>query len=106
MSLFWSQRPSPDMQESDDGDSLKMIPLWSILLATIVFIAIEYFFSLLPPSHHHFGPPIFHEVLRYSSGAALASYFIVVGYVSRDVRRRDMSAAFWMLMVLLMPGGI
>ena len=106
MSLFWSQHPSPDIHESENGDSLKIIPLWSILLATIAFITIEYFLSLLPPSHHQFCPPILHQILRYSSGTALASYFVVVGYVSRDVRRRDMSAAFWVLIVMLMPGGI
>ncbi len=39
-------------------------------------------------------------------GHALASYVLLVGYVSRDVKRRNMSAALWMLIVVVMPGGI
>jgi hypothetical protein len=31
---------------------------------------------------------------------------LLIGYVSRDVKRRGMSAKLWMLLVLVMPGGI
>ena len=47
-----------------------------------------------------------HLIFGYTTGTALASYFLLVGYVSRDVVRRNMSAALWMLIVLVMPGGI
>jgi hypothetical protein len=45
-------------------------------------------------------------MFSYTTGAALASYVLLVGYVSRDVKRRHMSAPLWMLIVLVMPGGI
>ena len=45
-------------------------------------------------------------IFSYTTSAALASYVLLIGYVSRDVKRRHMSAPLWMLIVLVMPGGI
>ena len=45
-------------------------------------------------------------LMGYSWGTAFASYVLLVGYVSRDVRRRRMPAGLWMLIVVVMPGGI
>ena len=45
-------------------------------------------------------------MMGYSMGTLVASYFLLMGYVSRDVKRRNMSAPLWMLIVILMPGGI
>jgi endonuclease/exonuclease/phosphatase (EEP) superfamily protein YafD len=42
----------------------------------------------------------------YMTSAALASYVLLIGYVSRDVRRRNMEAALWILIAVVMPGGI
>jgi len=36
----------------------------------------------------------------------VASYALLLGYVSRDVKRRGMSAGLWMLVCVLLPGGI
>ena len=47
-----------------------------------------------------------HLITGYITGTVLASYALLVGYVSRDVKRRDMSAALWMLIVVVMPGWI
>jgi predicted amidophosphoribosyltransferase len=44
--------------------------------------------------------------MGYMTSAALSSYILLIGYVSRDVKRRNMSAALWMLLVVVMPGGI
>ena len=45
-------------------------------------------------------------IFSYTTSAALASYVLLIGYVSRDVKRRHMSAPLWVLIVLVMPGGI
>jgi hypothetical protein len=47
-----------------------------------------------------------HLIFSYTTSAALASYVLLIGYVSRDVKRRHMSASLWVLIVLVMPGGI
>ncbi len=110
MSMIWHQRTadSADTQEQGDGD-LKIIPLWSIVLAIVVFVGWEYFMNHgAPPPRHHPTPlqQVTHLAFVFMSGTALASYVLLVGYVSRDVKRRNMPAALWMLIVLLMPGGI
>ncbi len=57
------------------------------------------------PHHKHELLPM-RLLMGYSWGTAFASYVLLVGYVSRDVKRRRMPAALWMLIVVLMPGGI
>ena len=95
----------PDL---DTGDNeLKMIPLWSVILSLVVFAGIQvlnFWGHPAPPPHH--GNPVMHVIGSYSWGAALASYVLLIGYISRDVKRRNMSPAIWMLIVLVMPGGI
>ena len=55
---------------------------------------------------HSNGGNVMRWIMSYSWGTALASYMLLIGYISRDVKRRNMSAGVWMLMVLLMPAGI
>ena len=84
---------------------LSIIPSWSIALAILVFIAAQYLFhGVLPHGRHEMLP--MRLLMGYSWGTAFASYVLLIGYVSRDVKRRNMSAKLWMLIVILMPGGI
>jgi predicted amidophosphoribosyltransferase len=41
-----------------------------------------------------------------SWGALASLYMLMVGYVSKDSPRRGMSARIWMIVCLVMPGGI
>ena len=82
-----------------------MIPTWSVVLAVIVFGAVQYLFHGVLPHHKHELLPM-RLLMGYSWGTAFASYVLLVGYVSRDVRRRRMPAGLWMLIVVVMPGGI
>lgn len=98
---------STETWESAEGDSLKLIPLWSIVLAIGVFALAFWWFNHGPvPVHHRPGSLPMHLIMGYTTGAALASVALLIGYVSRDVKRRNMSAALWMLIVVVMPGGI
>jgi len=94
--------------DGDDGSQdLKLIPMWSVILSLVVFAAIQVlsFWPRSTPSPRH-GNPVMHVIGSYSWGAALASYVLLIGYISRDVKRRNMSPGVWMLIVLVMPGGI
>jgi len=95
------------VQEVQGGseDELSLIPAWSVVLAALVFAAIQYLFHVVMPHHKHEMLPM-RLLMGYSWGTAFASYVLLVGYVSRDVKRRRMPAALWMLIVVLMPGGI
>src|SRR5258705_1740212 len=106
MNRFWSQG-SDRLQENTAGgeDQLSMLPTWSVVLAIIVFGAVQYLFHGVMPHHKHELLPM-RLLMGYSWGTAFASYVLLVGYVSRDVKRRRMPAALWMLIVELMPGGI
>jgi Phospholipase_D-nuclease N-terminal len=93
-------------RELHDGDhELEMIPRWSMVLAVVVFIAVQYLFHHVMPHSKQNQLPM-RILMGYSWGTLLSSYVLLIGYVSRDVRRRDMSATLWMLLVLVMPGGI
>ena len=91
MSTIWNPRASDSSnpQEPGEGDSLKMIPLWSIILAIVVFVGAQYFFNSAPPPHRRPGSLPMHIIFSYTTGTALASYVLLIGYVSRDVKRRN-----------------
>ena len=108
MRKFWNHQTSDssESREFGEGDNLKMLPLWSIILAILVFVGTQYYFNRIPPPHRRPGSLPMHLIMGYTTGAALASYILLVGYISRDVKRRNMSAALWTLVVVVMPGGI
>jgi hypothetical protein len=108
MSTIWNRRASnaTGTRDVDEGDSLKMLPLWSILLAAAVFLGVVYLFNSAPPAHRRPGSLPMHIIFTYTTGTALASYVLLVGYVSRDVKRRNMPAALWMLIAVVMPAGL
>ena len=106
MNRFWSQGSERSQENTAGGeDQLSMIPNWSVVLAIIVFGAVQYLFHGILPHHKHELLPM-RLLMGYSWGTAFASYVLLVGYVSRDVRRRRMPAGLWMLIVVVMPGGI
>ena len=86
-------------------DDLSLVPVWSVVLAIIAFAAVQYLFHFEMP---HRKPELLpmRLFMGYSWGTAVAGYILLVGYVSRDVKRRSMSARLWMLLVIVMPGGI
>ncbi len=105
--MAWSSDPVSRPDVGENNDELRLIPLWSVVLSLIIFAGIQILnFKVLPPPppHHNFLP--FRMLGSYSWGMALASYVLLIGYISRDVKRRNMSAGIWMLIVLVLPGGI
>ncbi len=98
-------RPASMRQRPTGVDDLQMIPRWSIVIAILAFAAMQYVFHGVLPHHKHEMLPM-RLLMGYSWGTLVASYVLLVGYVSRDVRRRNMPPALWMLIVIVMPGGI
>jgi hypothetical protein len=90
-----------------DNDA-RLIPAWSIALAVVAFVGVEYYFwMVLPALRHHPPPPLgFRIYFNLSWGLLAAIYFLMIGYVSKDAPRRAMSARFWMVICFVMPGGI
>jgi len=86
-------------------DELRMIPQWSMALAVILFVSMQYVFHVVMPHHKHELLPM-RLMMGYAWGTLVASYALLLGYVSRDVQRRGMSAKLWMLVCVVLPGGI
>jgi hypothetical protein len=106
MTTPWSQNKGNETdRQAVDGDELKMIPWWSGVLAVVAFAAMQYLFHGVMPHHKHEMLPM-RLLMGYTYGTLVASYVLLVGYVSRDVKRRNMPAALWMLIVIMLPGGI
>jgi hypothetical protein len=107
MSKFGNDESVDTPESQDQGDGLKMIPLWSVALAIVASVGVLIYFENMPPPHHRQpGSLPMHWIFLYTMISALASYILLLGYVSQDVKRRHMPAALWMLIVAVMPGGI
>ena len=65
----------------------------------------QYIFHVVMPHHKHELLPL-RLMMGYAWGTLVASYALLLGYVSRDVKRRGMSAGLWMLVCVVLPGGI
>ncbi|MGD0789956.1 MAG: hypothetical protein ABR898_18425 [Terracidiphilus sp.] len=93
-----------DPQSISASEDERMIPLWSIIAATVAFVLVEYYVWLILPQQGHHTPPLgFRIYFNLSWGILIALYFLMVGYVSRDAPRRAMSSRFWMLICFVMP---
>lgn len=97
-----NSRPDVDRQDNE----LSLIPWWSVALSIALFIAVQFLFHYEPQPQPHHGSSALRWLFSYSWGTALASYVLLIGYISRDVKRRNMNPGIWMLMALVMPGGI
>jgi len=108
MNMPWIQngnRSEVRAEESTGEDQLSLIPAWSVILAIAVFLGVQYMFQFVMPHHRH-EMMVWRILMGYSWGTMLATYVLLIGYVSRDVKRRNMSAGLWLLVVIVMPGGI
>jgi hypothetical protein len=91
--------------ESQGDDELKMIPRWSMVLAAVLFLAMQYVFHVVMPHHKHELMPL-RIMMGYAWGTLVASYALMLGYVSRDAKLRGMSVSMWMLVCVVGTGGI
>ena len=104
----WSPHATENRQEETPAgdDELRMIPRWAIALAIVAFVGMQYiFFKVMPPPHHPTPLPM-RMMMSYAWGAMWASYALLIGYVSRDAKRRGMSVGLWILVCVVLPGGI
>lgn len=89
-------------------EEIQLIPAWSVILAGLIFVGIQaamhlYLWSRPKPTPPPIGFRIFWSMF---TGAVMAAYTLMVGYVTRDAKRRNMNAGLWTLIVVFMPGAI
>ncbi|ADV84301.1 double zinc ribbon domain-containing protein [Terriglobus saanensis] len=102
---MWSHEISRGRDTGKGDSEMNLIPRWSIVLSLAVFAFWQYIFHYVMPHPRHDLLPM-RLLMGYSWGMAIASYVLLIGYISRDVKRRNMSAGLWMLIVLVIPGFI
>lgn len=102
--MTWFTSSQTEMSSAGD-DELRMIPRWSIILAIVLFIGMQYIFHGVLPHHRHEMLPM-RVMMGYTWGTLVASYALLLGYVSRDAKRRGMSPGLWMLVCIVLVGGI
>ena len=97
-----------DPQSITLNEDESVIPLWSIIAASVAFVLVEYYFWVIAPQHRHHPPPAlgFRIYFNISWGVVASLYVLMLGYVSKDAPRRGMSMRFWMLICFVIPGGI
>jgi hypothetical protein len=102
----WMGTSSREKIPASAGDEeLRMIPRWSMALAIVLFAGMQYVFHGVMPHYKHELLPL-RLMMGYAWGSLVASYALLLGYVSRDVKRRGMSPGLWMLVCVVLPGGI
>ena len=96
----------PESIHVDEAE--RMIPVWSIVAASLAFVVVEYYFWVIAPGQRHHAPPPlgFRIYLDLTWGMLAALYFLMVGYISKDAPRRAMSTWFWMFICFVAPPGI
>src|ERR1700733_406840 len=100
--------PSQEEEAATFSSEFRLIPRWSVAAAVLTFVVMQYlFWVVFPQEHRHPPAPIGMRLYFALSWGALASlYMLMVGYISNDSPRRGMSVRIWMIICLVMPGGI
>ena len=102
--------PANPQTTSSFTEEVRLIPRWSIAVAALAFVFMQYLYWVILPAAHRSRPILlpfgvrFYFALSWSTLAAL--YVLMVGYVSRDAPRRSMSTRLWVVVCLALPGGI
>lgn len=84
----------------------RLIPKWAIALAVLLFLGGQALFQYLMGREPHPPPELLQIFLGGLVGTILAVWTLLVGYVTRDARRRGMRVWAWTLLVIFVPEGI
>ncbi|HWC16869.1 MAG TPA: zinc ribbon domain-containing protein [Terriglobales bacterium] len=94
-------------QKPQISEELRLIPMWSVALAIVLFAVVQAVVHLYLTRHQHNIPPRgFLVFWSLAWGTVIAVYTMMVGYVTRDAKRRGMNRGLWIPLVIFMPGAI
>jgi hypothetical protein len=102
------RRTTNDDEVQTFTSELQLIPRWSVAAAAAAFVGMLYlFWVVIPGTHpHHRFPFGLRLYFALSWSALSALYMLMVGYICRDTLRRGMRARVWIIVCLVLPGGI
>ncbi len=83
-----------------------IIPLWAWIVAAIGFVAIQVLCNVTLPRQHDAPSPAVCALLGLLAGSVAACYLLLIGYITRDTRRRGMSPVLWTFVAILIPNAL
>jgi RNA polymerase subunit RPABC4/transcription elongation factor Spt4 len=83
---------------------VSIIPAWAWILACIGFAAMQVAAQVIrqPDAPTH----IVRALMGLLAGAVIACYLLLIGYITRDARRRGMSPVLWTFVAILVPNAL
>jgi hypothetical protein len=94
-------------RKSSFSEEFAIIPKVMYLFCAAAFVGILFLFLSVMPQHDPHSPPFAARVcLSVLLGIVVSTYFLLIGYVNQDAKRRDMSQFGWTLVVVLFFNGL
>lgn len=89
------------------NQEVRLVPWWAWTLAATAFLCFQWLFHIYIPVHGKNPPPFGISLfLGLLVGVAMIVYFMLLGYVNVDSKRRGMNRVLWTAIVMLVPNGI
>lgn len=85
---------------------VQIVPAWAWALAVIGFAAMQYVFNVVVAKEPDAPPAWARPLLGLLTGLLLGCYFLFVGYVNRDSKRRGMGPILWTCVAAFIPNAL
>jgi RNA polymerase subunit RPABC4/transcription elongation factor Spt4 len=83
---------------------VSMIPVWAWILAVVGFAAMQVVAQVVRQPDAP--TPLVRGLMGLLVGAVVACYLLLIGYITRDARRRGMSPVLWTFVAILVPNAL
>jgi hypothetical protein len=94
-------------RKSTFSEEFAIIPKFMYWFCAAGFVVMFCVFLYIVPHHDPHSPPFpVRVLLSVLTGTVLSIYFLLVGYVNQDAKRRDMGQVLWTLLVIFIPNAI
>lgn len=94
-------------EKFDIREEIKLIPSWAVVLAILIFAALQVLLHMvLFPRDPHAPPLALRIFFGFLPGCVLAFLVLLVGYVNQDTKVRGMNRTLWTLLVIFVPNAI
>jgi cytochrome bd-type quinol oxidase subunit 1 len=99
--------PVAKKEESIFSREIRIIPWWAYVLAVVVFVGAQVLLHFLGFRREHNPPPFpFRVFFTVMMGCLVAFLALLIGYVNRDAKRRNMNSTLWTVLVIFIPNAI
>jgi RNA polymerase subunit RPABC4/transcription elongation factor Spt4 len=83
---------------------VSIIPVWAWILAVVGFAAMQVVAQVVRQPDAP--TPLVRGLMGLLVGAVVACYLLLIGYITRDARRRGMSPVLWTFVAILVPNAL